>query len=45
MGYVRPEDAVPGTQLQVRILNQLWPAKVVEDSPYDPSNAKIRVDG
>ncbi len=45
MGYVRPDLAVPGTRLQVRILRQLWDAVVTEDSPYDPANAAIRVDG
>ena len=45
LGYVRPELAVPGTKLQVKILDQLWPAEVTEDSPYDPSNKVIRIDG
>lgn len=45
MGYVPTELAVPGTKLQVRILRQLWDAVVTEDSPFDPSNARIRVDG
>ncbi|MEM7644281.1 MAG: FAD-dependent oxidoreductase [Pseudomonadota bacterium] len=45
MGYVRPDLAVPGTKLQVRIQRQLWDAEVTEDSPYDPQNARIRVDG
>jgi dimethylglycine dehydrogenase len=45
MGYVRPELAEPGTKLQVRILGALYEAQVTEDSPYDPSNARIRVDG
>ncbi len=45
MGYVTPELAKQGTALQVRMQNQLWPATVVEDSPYDPKNAAIRADG
>jgi len=45
MGYVKPEMAVVGTKLQVKMLDQLWPAEIVEDSPYDPQNAKIRIDG
>jgi len=28
----------------VRMQDQLWDAEVVEDSPYDPKNATIRVD-
>jgi len=45
MGYVRPDLAVPGTKLQVRMLRQLFDAVVTEDSPYDPANARIRADG
>ena len=45
MGYVAPDLALPGTKLQVRMLGQLWPAEIVEDSPYDPQNAAIRADG
>jgi dimethylglycine dehydrogenase len=45
MGYVSPELAVPGQRLKVRMLNQLWDAEVTVDSPYDPKNANIRVDG
>ena len=45
MGYVSPEMAVVGKKLRVRMLGDLWDAEVVEDSPYDPKNANIRVDG
>ncbi|QYK42976.1 MAG: FAD-dependent oxidoreductase [Paracoccaceae bacterium] len=45
MGYVRPDLAAPGTRLSVRMLRQEWPAVVTEDSPHDPANARIRVDG
>jgi dimethylglycine dehydrogenase len=45
MGYVKPEQAEVGTKLQVKMLDQLWDAEVVEDSPYDSKNAAIRVDG
>ena len=45
MGYVTPDLAVPGTRLKVKMLDQLWDAEIVEDSPYDPTNAAIRVDG
>ena len=30
---------------QVRMLRQLWDAVVTEDSPFDPKNERIRVDG
>ncbi len=45
MGYVSPEKAEVGQKLKVRILGALWDAEVVEDSPYDPKNEVIRVDG
>ena len=45
MGYVKPEHAEPGTKLQVKMANRLWDAEVNEDSPYDPTNAVIRLDG
>ena len=45
MGYLPPELAVPGTKLQVKMQDRLWDCEVVQDSPYDPSNANIRMDG
>ncbi|TYB90797.1 FAD-dependent oxidoreductase [Oceaniovalibus sp. ACAM 378] len=45
MGYVRPDLAVPGTKLRVRMQRELWEATVTEDSPYDPANSTIRLDG
>lgn len=45
MGYVRPDLAAPGTRLQLRMFRALYDAVVTEDSPHDPQNARIRVDG
>jgi dimethylglycine dehydrogenase len=45
MGYVKPEQATVGTKLKVKMFDKLWDAEVVEDSPYDPKNTTIRVDG
>ncbi|TMV92052.1 FAD-dependent oxidoreductase [Thioclava sp. BHET1] len=45
MGYVPPELSEPGTKLKVKIQLEEWDAVVAEDSPHDPSNARIRVDG
>ncbi|MDV4143515.1 FAD-dependent oxidoreductase [Shimia sp. FJ5] len=45
MGYVRPELAVEGTKLKVKMLDKLWDAVVTCDSPYDPKNETIRKDG
>ncbi|MEL6167380.1 MAG: FAD-dependent oxidoreductase [Pseudomonadota bacterium] len=44
MGYVAPDRAVPGTRLQVKMFDQLWPAEVTEDSPHDPDNLRLRAD-
>ena len=45
MGYVKPEHADVGTKLKVKMFDQLWDAEIVQDSPYDPKNERIRVDG
>jgi dimethylglycine dehydrogenase len=45
MGYLPPALAVAGQKVQVKMLGQLWQAEVVVDSPYDPKNANIRLDG
>jgi dimethylglycine dehydrogenase len=45
MGYLPVELAEVGTQVKVRMQRELWNAVVVEDSPYDPKNATIRIDG
>jgi len=45
MGYLPPELAQVGIKLKVRMFRELWDAVVVEDSPYDPKNASIRIDG
>lgn len=45
IGFVRPDLAVPGQKLHLRMFRELWPAEVVEDSPYDPSNETIRKNG
>ncbi|MFP1643993.1 GcvT family protein [Pontitalea aquivivens] len=44
MGYVRPDLAGVGQRLKVRMLRQQWDAVVVEDSPHDPQNLRIRAD-
>jgi dimethylglycine dehydrogenase len=45
MGYVPAELAEPGQKLKVKIQLQEWDAVVTEDSPFDPTNARIRIDG
>ena len=45
MGYVLPTLATVGQRLKVRMLGKLWDAEVVKDSPYDPTNKAILIDG
>ena len=45
MGYVPEAQSAVGTKLKVRMLRELWDAVIVEDSPYDPTNSNIRIDG
>ncbi|MDQ7071931.1 MAG: FAD-dependent oxidoreductase [Rhodobacterales bacterium] len=45
MGYVTPETAVIGTKPKVKMFDALWDAEIVQDSPYDPTNATIRMNG
>ncbi|MGF1447287.1 MAG: FAD-dependent oxidoreductase [Pikeienuella sp.] len=45
IGYVEPELAKEGTRLGVRMFKELYPAVIAGESPYDPKNAAIRVDG
>ena len=45
MGYVPEALAVVGTKLNVRMFDQMWDAEITVDSPYDPKNTTIRIDG
>ncbi|MEO1330751.1 MAG: FAD-dependent oxidoreductase, partial [Pseudomonadota bacterium] len=45
VGYMKPALTAPGTKLKVRMFDQLWDAEVQVDSPYDPKNERIRLDG
>ncbi len=45
MGYVRPDLAAVGTKLKLRMFRAFYDAVVTEDGPFDPTNARIRVDG
>jgi dimethylglycine dehydrogenase len=42
LGMVTPDLADIGTELQIEILGDLYQATVVEESPYDPTNIKLR---
>ena len=42
LGYVRSDAAKVGRDCRVRVLDQLRPARIISDSPYDPENAALR---
>ena len=42
LAMVRPELAAVGTELMIDILDQRLRATVLEESPYDPENQRLR---
>ena len=42
LGMVRPEYAEPGTEMEIEILGKNYPAVVVPESPFDPTNERLR---
>ena len=42
LAYVQPEVAQPGTALEVEILGERKRATVIEASPWDPENVRLR---
>ncbi|MEZ5865853.1 MAG: FAD-dependent oxidoreductase [Geminicoccaceae bacterium] len=42
LGYVKSDFATVGNACQVRVLDQLRPARIIAESPYDPENAALR---
>ena len=45
IAYVRPDYAETGQALTIKMLDRHHPAVVVEESPYDPQNQRLRADG
>ncbi len=41
LGYVASEHAQIGAECQVRLLDQLRPARIIAESPYDPENREL----
>ncbi len=41
--YLAPEHAQPGTELQVRVIGDLRPARVLAEPVYDPSSSRLRM--
>ena len=44
IGYVNPGRETPGTQVRLKMFNELWPGEIAEESPYDPKHQRIRAD-
>ncbi len=42
LGMVRPELAEVGTEIEIEILGENYPARVIADSPFDPQNERLR---
>ncbi|WP_375595187.1 FAD-dependent oxidoreductase [Algihabitans albus] len=42
MAYVRPDVAEIGTELEIEVLSERFPARIVAESPWDPENARLR---
>ncbi|MFC4352670.1 FAD-dependent oxidoreductase [Fodinicurvata halophila] len=42
LGYVTPDFAEPGTELEIEILRDRFQARVVPESPWDPENERLR---
>ena len=42
LGMVSPELASEGTELEIDILGKTYPAAVIQDSPFDPKNERLR---
>lgn len=43
LASLRPDCAEPGTRLEIEILGERFPARVVKSPIYDPANAKMKV--
>ena len=42
LAMVKPEQARPGTRLDIKILGKMFEATGIGESPYDPDNLKLR---
>lgn len=42
LAYIRPEKATAGTELEIEMLGVRRRARVVEESPWDPTNERLR---
>lgn len=44
LGMLKPHLGEVGTEVEIRILGQMYKATVVEESPFDPTNERLRAD-
>ena len=42
LAMVHPECAMENTALEIEILGERFPARVVSESPWDPANERLR---
>ncbi|MEM1198775.1 MAG: FAD-dependent oxidoreductase [Pseudomonadota bacterium] len=42
LAMVQPEHGDAGTKLQIKLLGELYDATVIEESPFDPGNERLR---
>jgi dimethylglycine dehydrogenase len=42
LGYIQAEHAAVGTDLEIEILGNRHPAKIIPESPHDPKNERLR---
>jgi dimethylglycine dehydrogenase len=42
LGMVKPEFSALGTELEIKILDKMFKASVIAESPYDPDNLRLR---
>ena len=42
LAMVRPELGEVGTAMEIEILGGRYPARVVQESPWDPENERLR---
>ena len=42
LAMLRPELAALGTEVEIQILGDRYKATVIEESPFDPENARLK---
>ncbi len=42
LAMLNPEHAALGTELRMKVLDRVLPCRVIEESPFDPDNARLR---